>query len=168
MERVCKGITLVGKIDRIDAHPDLGYRILDYKTHDTPEPPEKMHLSPPRDGRESIQLEYKNKTRQWSNLQLPLYRWLCEESPLLDSGRPMQVSYFNLPKTLDKTGVETWEAEPELADEARRVLHTVLDLIQQEVWHPMSAPTRYDDFTAVLHHGADWVPDSSTAPSKNP
>ncbi|MEX2607675.1 MAG: PD-(D/E)XK nuclease family protein, partial [Kiritimatiellia bacterium] len=156
MERVCKGVTIVGKIDRIDVHPDLGIHIIDYKTHDIPDPPEKMHLSPPREGRESIQFAYKKKTRQWSNLQLPLYRWLCEESPLIDASRPMRVSYFNLPKSVEKTSLETWEAEPELAPEARRTLDTLLDLIQQGVWHPMSAPTRFDDFTPLLHHGNDW------------
>lgn len=158
MERVHKGVTIVGKIDRIDIHPDLGVHIIDYKTHDTPEPPEKMHLSTPREGRDSIQFVYKNKTRQWSNVQLPLYRWLCEESPLIDATRPMRVSYFNLPKSVDKTKLETWEAEPDLAPEARRTLDTLLDLIQQGVWHPMSAPTRFDDFTALLHHGNDWIP----------
>ncbi len=158
LTREFMGVTVSGIIDRIDMHPDHGFRIVDYKTSDSPEPPAKTHLGPPREGRESIQVEVKGKTRQWTNLQLPLYRWLAARDPRIDRARPLQVAYFNLPKAVQDTKMEQWQDEADLAAEAERCLQSVITLIQAGVWHPTSASSPYDDFKPLLHHGADWVP----------
>lgn len=161
IERDCLGLTLVGKIDRIDFHPEHGYRIIDYKSSDKSEPPAKIHVGTAREGREDIQFTYKNKTRQWTNLQLPLYRWLAKNEKIIDPTRPLSVYYFNLPKSVQNTEMEAWNEEASLAEEAETCLKVVIENIQKQQWHPTSKITRYDDFQPLLHHGSDWVPQNA-------
>ncbi|WFB37270.1 PD-(D/E)XK nuclease family protein [Kiritimatiellota bacterium B12222] len=158
LERECQGITIVGKIDRIDVHPELGFRIIDYKSSDSPKAPVQTHLGTPREGRESIQLEFKNKTKQWTNLQLPLYRWLATTASEIDPDQPLTVCYFNLPKSVKDTKIEGWRDEADLAIPAEVCLEEVIRLIKAHVWHPTSKATLYDDYTPLLHHGSDWIP----------
>lgn len=154
------GFHISGTIDRIDVHPDHGYRIIDYKTTDNPEAPAKTHLGTPKEGRESIQLMIKGKSRQWTNLQLPLYRWLAAGDSRIDPARPLQVAYFNLPKAVQDTRIEYWPDEAALAAEAETCLESVVRFIQAGVWHPTSKSSMYDDFKPLLHHGTDWVPNA--------
>jgi hypothetical protein len=85
-------ITLIGRIDRIDFHESTGtIRILDYKSADKAQTPEKTH----RNG------------KGWIDLQLPLYRHLCSDVRLNGPVNPtVELGYFNLPKELAATGVE--------------------------------------------------------------
>lgn len=146
--RPCRGLEIKGKVDRIDRHPEKGLRILDYKTADSPVEPEKAHLGPPREGRESIQLEIGSKLRQWKNLQLPLYRWLAETRFPDES---LEVAYFNLPSAVSDTGIASWDREPELAPAAEQCLEAVVDLIQNGVWHPTTASSSpWDPYAPLL------------------
>ncbi len=54
-------VRIRGQIDRIDAHPDGRWAILDYKSGDGVKSPEKAH----------------RRGGQWVDLQLPLYRYLA-------------------------------------------------------------------------------------------
>lgn len=95
-------MALSGKIDRVDVHPDLGWAILDYKTSDNGDPPERSH----------------RRADRWVDLQLPLYRTLVR--PLAaELGLPGEpaLGYFNLPRNPVDTGVRTagW-TQAELAD----------------------------------------------------
>jgi RecB family exonuclease len=72
------GLPLIGKIDRVDEHPDFGWRALDYKTSATPKSPASMHV-----GRKG-----------WKDLQLPLYSVLLESIGIAVSGT--QLGYLNL------------------------------------------------------------------------
>lgn len=74
-----------GRIDRVDRHPDRGWRVLDYKSAETPVTPDRAH----RRGR--------GEDRRWIDLQLPLYRLLVESLGVPD-GRPVQLGYLNLSK----------------------------------------------------------------------
>ena len=51
---------VTGRIDRIDHHPDLGWRLIDFKSSDSGTTPDKAH----------------RKSDRWIDLQLPLYRGL--------------------------------------------------------------------------------------------
>lgn len=72
------GLPLIGKIDRVDEHPDFGWRALDYKTSANPKSPASMHV-----GRKG-----------WKDLQLPLYSVLLESIGIAVSGT--QLGYLNL------------------------------------------------------------------------
>ena len=156
LQRPCAGMTISGKVDRIDHHPEKGYRIIDYKTSESAANPQEMHLGPPREGRESIQLTLNEKTRQWYNLQLPLYRWLSAEEV---GTEPLEVLYFNLPSSIEDTGLSGWPGEAGLATQAEECLEAVVQLIQQEVWTPpSSSSTPWDPFRVLLESGTEWIP----------
>jgi len=71
-----------GKIDRIDRHDDGSVAILDYKTGDNGEKPEKTH-----GGRD-----------KWRDLQLPLYRHLAAELGLPSDPNKLSLGYVTLPR----------------------------------------------------------------------
>jgi RecB family exonuclease len=72
-------IQLSGRIDRIDRHHDGRLRLIDYKTSERPDTPQRTHRT--RDG-------------AWTDLQLPLYRHLARE---LGTDDHAQLGYLVLP-----------------------------------------------------------------------
>lgn len=157
LKRDLHGLSIHGVIDRIDVHPDHGLLLLDYKTADTPKKPAETHLGPVRPGREAFEVEVKNKTRRWTDLQLPVYRWLAEADPDLPSDAPLAVAYLNLPKSIRQTQQALWPEEASLIGPARLCLERVVDGIRGGVWGPPATDVDYDDFAPLLHHGADWI-----------
>ncbi|MCX5662111.1 MAG: PD-(D/E)XK nuclease family protein [Planctomycetota bacterium] len=117
---------IVGRIDRIDRHPEKGLRILDYKTGDKGEFPEKTH-------------RFKG---EWVDLQLPLYRLLARAAGLEGA---CALGYVLLPKKLAETGLAAAEwSEEELAhaeEEARRIVRA----IRQSIFWPPTEPPKFDD-----------------------
>ena len=157
LERDCNGMRVTGKIDRIDQHPDHGFRILDYKTSDQPDTPASIHLGPARENRADMHVEVNGRLRQWTNLQLPLYRWLATSAEEFDPDAPLEVAYFNLPKSVTRTGIQSWDAEAALAPQAERCLEAVVHNVQNGIWLPTTENLRYDDYGPLLHHGSDWL-----------
>jgi len=132
-------LQLRGIIDRIDRNEDTGeYRILDYKSGDKGDKPEAVH----RNGR----------TKEWKNLQLPLYRHIALAMDLEgvdDISQLNQVGYVLLPKKIAEVGfaMADWtESEFESADKLAREI--VSKIIRKEYWPPLK-PT-YDDYASIL------------------
>lgn len=123
-------MALSGKIDRVDAHPERGWAILDYKTSDSGETPEKSH----------------HRSDQWVDLQLPLYRTLVRPlaAKLGLQGEPA-LGYFNLPRNPADTGVHiaSWSAEDlAAADElAAEIAGAVIQARFDKVGRPNAAGT---------------------------
>jgi ATP-dependent helicase/nuclease subunit B len=150
------GLSVSGKIDRIDRHEDTGaIRILDYKTSDQPVQPAEAHLRPLRrdeDAPEFAKFTGEGRPRVWQNLQLPLY------------GRAMggkfsgevSLGYFNLPKAATDTGIALWtDYTPEVAEGAWRCATGVAEAIGAgRFWPPNEAiRPEQDEFAALFHHG---------------
>ncbi len=125
---------LTGTIDRVDRHPAHGYRILDYKTADTPSPPERAHMS----------------GREWVDLQLPLYALMAER---LGITGPLTLGYVNLPKDLRRVGlaVATWTPE-QLADAVERAKE-IIRSIRRGVFWPPNKPKYDDEFSRICMDG---------------
>ncbi len=121
--------TIKGKIDRIDYHETDGYRIYDYKTGDSGNKPEKTHHTG------------KGESRQWHDLQLPLYAVLCRQ---LDIAQPA-LGYFNLPKKLSEVApvLAGW-GDGDLA-QAFAVRDNVIRNIRNCVFWPPGDAQRYPD-----------------------
>lgn len=106
-------IQLSGRIDRIDRHDDGRIAILDYKSGNRVERPDKTHRN--RNG--------------WKDLQLPLYRHLAAELGLPEDPSRIVLGYFALPRDPDSTGVLSapWQAaDLESADnQARDIIRRV-------------------------------------------
>ncbi|MFH2000097.1 MAG: PD-(D/E)XK nuclease family protein [Planctomycetota bacterium] len=124
---------LSGRIDRIDFHPQSGERIIfDYKTSDTPKPPEKTHRT--RDG--------------WINFQLPLYRHLARAMGIKG---PCRLGYIVLPKDTDKVNAQIAPWSEEELDEADLAAADVVRRIRNEEFWPPSENLNpdWDDFAAI-------------------
>jgi ATP-dependent helicase/nuclease subunit B len=153
------GLEVRGKIDRVDRHESTGaWRVLDYKTSDTPVSPAKAHLRPLRAGEAVapwMRLELNGRDYVWADLQLPLYvRALRLEEP---GAHTCTCGYFNLPKAIGETAIEVW---PELADEllasAQACAEGVAAAIRAgEFWPPRIVDEERDHFAALFHHGAE-------------
>ncbi|MEM6853115.1 MAG: PD-(D/E)XK nuclease family protein [Planctomycetota bacterium] len=128
--------TVTGTIDRVDQHPQHGFRLLDYKTSDAGDSPTKTHMTAGR----------------WRDLQLPLYLTLV--GPLgIESA---QLGYFNLPKAEAKAGVATadWDAD-DLA-EAMAQRDAVIRGVRGGVFWPPSldVPRYVDELSRITADGA--------------
>ncbi len=128
-------IKVLGRIDRIDYHPETGrWAIWDYKTSDSGTKPVPNHF---------------NSRTGWSDLQLPLYRHIVRAL-----GIPAEptVGYILMPKSLkdiDFVPATFSEAQLREADEeAWRVINSVA----QGKYEPLTSGTvPFDDFERILH-----------------
>jgi ATP-dependent helicase/nuclease subunit B len=133
-------VELTGRIDRIDLHEGRGVlRVLDYKTADNAEKPDKTH----------------RKKDAWIDLQLPLYRHLVRAAALdRESAEPIELGYLNLPKKPAETGVSlaTWDKET-LEDADKTAVAVICNLRKEcdkAFWPPkVPAPKYSDDFAAI-------------------
>ncbi|HEX7008462.1 MAG TPA: PD-(D/E)XK nuclease family protein, partial [Phycisphaeraceae bacterium] len=143
VERRCEAVlqvdgepfTITGDIDRIDEHPEHGYRVIDYKTYDQASVPAQTH----RVGRGDQQ--------RWVDLQLPLYRELARATGC--DGR-IELGYVLLPRSVADVGWAEagWgEAEiDEAVEQARQVIRAVRE---GRFWPPGDVPEYADEFSGV-------------------
>ncbi|MEZ6068488.1 MAG: PD-(D/E)XK nuclease family protein [Planctomycetaceae bacterium] len=120
-------VLLSGRIDRIDFHPEHGWRLLDYKTSKEGQKPDKTH-------RTGLGKGAPKDAKEWIDLQLPLYRHIA--SGLGIEGE-YSLGYFNLPEKLEETGLRLadWTEDDltEADDKARQVAGLMLDRV---FWPP--------------------------------
>jgi RecB family exonuclease len=126
-------LVLRGRIDRIDAHRETGQRVLlDYKSADSLKTPEKVH----------------QRSGQWVDLQLPLYRHLAGSLGL--SG-PLRLGYVVLPK--DVTQVDFCLAEwtdDQLAEADEVAREVVRNIRAERFWPPVDPPPDFfEEFAAI-------------------
>lgn len=133
---------LSGRIDRIDVHPDGRWAILDYKTSDSGQRPEKTH----------------RKSHEWIDLQLPLYRHLAASilgTPLEQLGTAasglLSLGYITLPKDADECGYQMAEWDDDAWQQADEVARSVIRRIREEkFWPPTDPPPAFsDDFAPI-------------------
>ncbi|HAA48694.1 MAG TPA: hypothetical protein DCE43_03180, partial [Planctomycetaceae bacterium] len=127
------GLSVTGRIDRIDRHEDTGqWRVIDYKTSNAANPPEKVH----RRGTKN--------DRAWINLQLPLYRRLVREALGVDGD--VQLGFLALPTKLDDTKFLPAEWSDEELLEADTVINQVAEsIVRGEFDRIASKPPAFSD-----------------------
>jgi ATP-dependent helicase/nuclease subunit B len=156
------GLALSAQIDRIEEHPDLGLRIVDYKTYATPKKPGQTHLGPPGANRflPETAVSVEGKDRRWVDLQLPLYRHIAEH---LFPGRPVRTAYFILPADPSQTGIAEFEMSEEVFASAIHCAGAIADLVCRGVfWPPQPPPGSWDDPFAPLF--LNGTPEAGIAP----
>jgi RecB family exonuclease len=140
-------LLLDGRIDRIDWHERTNtILILDYKTADAGESPDKVH----------------RRGGAWVDLQLPLYRHLLRGVTLTGptANSPVALGYFLLPKDVTRASVEqaAWtEHELAAADETAR--EVIRKIRQQIFWPPADPPPPFSDELAPIcqdHRLGSW------------
>ena len=154
------GLTISGKIDRIDRHVDGRVRVLDYKTGDTVVEPDEAHgraVRPEDDGRPEWMrwADAEGKIRVWKDLQLPMYRRAVAAA----WGDAVACGYFNLPKAAGGTAVLMWVGfSRELQASAERCAEGVATaVVTGGFWPPREISGReadWDEFAELFHQGA--------------
>lgn len=127
--------TITGQIDRVDVHDEHGHRILDYKSRDAAEPPDKVHRKGRGDG------------ARWVDLQLPLYRHLAAAGGIDGA---VELGYVLLPRKVEEVDYypAPWD-ESQLA-EAENIAMEVIRAIRDEAfWPPRESPPFAD--------GLEWI-----------
>jgi ATP-dependent helicase/nuclease subunit B len=156
------GLPVRGIIDRIDQRGDR-QELIDYKTADSPTPPEKAHLAvvakkdPPAHLPEAAFFEHGGKRYRWTDLQLPLYAHARMQAGECSTSRPA-LAYINLAKTQDKSGFARWEDFGQIhIDSAVACAEAVIRQIKAGVFWPPNPDVRpeYDDFAALFPDGIE-------------
>ncbi len=158
-ELALHGLTVVGKIDRIDRQETTGVvRVLDYKTSDRPVHPRQAHVRRPRRGEsrntlpDFARLDLGGEEFGWIDLQLPLYR----RALAAEFGPAIQCGYFNLPKASTETAVSLWdEYDASWQAAAERCAEGVAAAVAADrFWPPAELDAREDDFASLFHQGS--------------
>jgi RecB family exonuclease len=126
-------IVLRGRMDRIDVHRETGERVvLDYKSSDSAERPEKAH----------------QQGGDWVDLQLPLYRHLVRS---LGIDGPVRLGYVLLPKATDQVEfrLAEWTAD-DLRTADEKAAAVVRDIRAERFWPPTDPPPDFSEEYAPI------------------
>ncbi|MDA0323761.1 MAG: PD-(D/E)XK nuclease family protein [Verrucomicrobia bacterium] len=151
LELEVSGLTLVGKIDRIDRHRESRrIRVIDYKTSDQPVNPRQAHLRKWREGMPEIShADVGGSEYSWVDLQLPVYDLVLRRMHTVD--RIDELAYFNLPKAVTETGVSAWSDFSDAHREAaEQCLERVLAAIRSGAFWPPAEAVRYDSIESMI------------------
>ncbi|MDB6166930.1 MAG: rexB [Lacunisphaera sp.] len=158
------GITVSGKIDRVERHAETGaVRVLDYKTSDRAVSPLAAHVRPVRRDETApawARFSMGGRELVWVDLQLPLYL----EALAGEFGVAVGAGYFNLPKAIGETALTWWDDyDAAWRAAARRCAEGVAaGVVAGKFWPPAEVPPRDEDaaFAGLFHHGTaasvDW------------
>jgi ATP-dependent exoDNAse (exonuclease V) beta subunit len=145
---------LIGRIDRVDYHPELKQlAIWDYKTGDKAKKPKQAH--------------YGEKSG-WKNLQLPVYRHLIKVLKWDEQGvapealnKAMVLGYINIPKSASECKFEIASFDDGLLKEADEEAAQVIRKIRASVFWPprYDNVNPWDEFTAICQNDVArrWV-----------
>lgn len=124
-----------GRIDRIDHHPEQGWRLIDFKTSDAGKTPDRSH----------------RVNGRWIDLQLPLYRGL-HAGALPDAPPPSEVAtgYFLVTADAGKIGFSPSRKIDELHEEAMDMAREVVRSIRDGNFELTGDPPRDDDPMALV------------------
>ena len=163
-ELVLGGVTVSGKIDRVERHAETGaVRVLDYKTSDKAVSPLAAHVRAARRDETApawARFSIGGKEQVWIDLQLPLYL----EALAAEFGTALGAGYINLPKAIGETALTPWAGyDAEWRTAARRCAAGVAAGVSAGIfWPPAEIPPREEDeaFAGLFHHGTadsvDW------------
>lgn len=156
------GITLRGKIDRIDQHESTGESILwDYKSGKLSGKVSEQHCKAKQsrtripahlgDDTRLFFFSSENKEMMWYNLQLPLYAaaGLTNDFP--------GVGYIAMGDAREQISFDRWQDfDPSLAESAKACAQLIVERIQSGIFWPPAEKSKYDDFP-LLAAGSDLM-----------
>lgn len=146
------GITIVGRVDRIERHEDGRRRVLDYKTGNVSSGVESAHRTgvvastkfPPHlEGVSAILSSGADgKTKRWKNLQVPLY-----SAGLANID---ELGYFALGTTEADVKLSLWDGFSKAdRDSAMACATWVIGKVRDRVFWPPSEKADFDDYAAL-------------------
>lgn len=155
------GMTIKGRIDRVEEHPEHGIRVIDFKTFSpgsgsSRKTVDKYHLTAikrtedPDDFADWLLVEdEKGKAHRWSDLQLPLYALAMRER---EPDKPITAAYATLGKSEAEIALDTWDTLDEnLLTKAKQCAIGVIEAIRSEqFWPPSEDAPPWDEFRDLL------------------
>lgn len=157
------GMTISGRIDRIEQHARHGVRLIDFKTRSTFDAAKKMrktvenhHIVSLKRTEEaesfsawSLVTSSEGAASRWSDLQLPLYRLAMERR---FPGEKITTAHVTLSKTKPEIGLDAWSTlDDALLESARMCAEGVITAIRQrQFWPPAEKLPYGDDFEALF------------------
>ncbi len=149
------------QIDRVDRHPEKGWRVLDYKTSARAETPRAAHLRRASERRRNfgpVMAGARGAEEVWKGVQVPLYAAFVREWLGLE-GLPA-IGYVNLPAALNDVGFVMWEdfSEEAMGVALEWVRGVVAGLREGVHWPPVVLGGReagYDDFAGIAPDGLE-------------
>ena len=168
------GLTLRGRVDRIDQQPDTGaWRIIDYKTWDRlgkKGGAERFLSSSRADIEDAAQrglkpFPFEGKPHVWTDLQLPLYRLMLEAQGRVTADTTVECGYFTLGETEAETVCAIWNFAP-VREASIAYLHRLTDRLKAGVFWPPSRKQEWSrDYAPLFLEtpeksvGLDWIRD---------
>lgn len=142
------GMSVRGRIDRIDRHDNGMIRILDYKTSESATPPDKiLWANAGEQTPEYARLTVAGKERAWADLQLPLYTlFATRQFPNAE----IESGYFHLPKAISDTAVTTWAADSEMLRSAENCASGIIEDIRHRKFWPPAPQVQFDDYERLF------------------
>ncbi len=128
--------TIHGRIDRVDLHPELGWRVIDYKTGDGGRHPKK----------------HCQTQSSWRDLQLPMYHHLWRAVGDAPAEQPISLAYCNLPKDSANRGFVAANWSDEDLQSAVDCAQQVIRAIRAGVFWPPAAPPHIPDGLDAICH----------------
>lgn len=166
------GMPVRGRIDRIEKHPELGLRVLDFKTFSPVEynrikTVDRYHLATLKRSETpemfpdwALCQDEKGKWLRWIDLQVPLYHIALQERY---PDTPVSAGYVTLGKTEAEIRVDVWNSlDEELLASARACAEGVIDSIRNRIfWPPNEQMPAWDEFRDILSPTAEDTVDHS-------
>lgn len=155
------GMTVTGRVDRIEQHPEHGIRVFDFKTISPMEDGriktvDRYHLANVKRTEDvadfpdwALSTDAKGKAIHWVDLQIPLYCLaMAERYP----GITISAGYITLGRTEAEVRIDLWDAlDDATIATARTCAEGVIDSIRnQRFWPPNEQMPKWDDFKDLL------------------
>lgn len=154
---IISGTRLSGRIDRLERHADGRLRIIDFKTSDKSDAPDKRHFKAL-----SARTKPVAEADEWKCFNLPgggRARWLDLQLPLYAAAmrrRGQEISsaaYFVLPKSIQDTKIIEWkDFDDSLIEAALQCAETTVQRIQQNLFWPPAERSPDTTFDEMLLH----------------
>jgi ATP-dependent helicase/nuclease subunit B len=147
--RDCNGVPLHGYIDRVDFNPTLKkYRVIDFKTSDNHKTPAEAHFGTVREHHQDFMVIPDKTPRVWTDLQLPLYRYLLEEQ--LEPDTTIELGYYNLPKAVSDASFAPLKLDEDKYQHGVTCAAHIVEAIRKRVFDPVADRVTYDEFDRLF------------------
>jgi len=148
-KRTIAGIQLSGSIDRVDYHPPTNcYRVIDFKTADNAKSPNKTHWGKVRDHHQSFMQFGTDKPKAWTDLQLPLYRYLLEGELAQDA--TFELGYYNLPKAVSDACLAPFNMTEDAYEHAVQCADGIVNALDKRIFSPPAEKVTFDAFDKLF------------------
>ncbi|MDB6137689.1 MAG: ATP-dependent nuclease subunit B-like protein [Verrucomicrobiaceae bacterium] len=150
-----EGARFIGRIDRVDRHPNGITRIIDYKTSDKSQPPADAHFKKlgkrtrvaPED-EWKVFINSQSQACLWQDLQLPLY---AKAWGLREPG-PVTTAYWNLPKAMDDAAlIDFTDLDATMIEAAMACASEAVRRINAGIFWPPAKGSRFDKYEGLIH-----------------